>query len=78
MKGKLLPKLEDELKKKKHGFIYPKVHMAKGAIGDETFTISSGFDCSVFVNYKGRTVRFKAEDIVKEAVQIIDKEVNKK
>jgi hypothetical protein len=76
IEGNLLPTLEEE-STLGHFYVYPKAHVATGELGehfpDETFEISCGLDCAVFVTFRGQTVRYKSSDLVREAIKTISR-----
>jgi len=71
MKGKLLPTAE-EMMKKGSGTIHVKIHIITGMIGDKEFEIGFGVGGSIFVTFKGRTVKYSAESLVMDAVETIE------
>lgn len=76
VKGELLKTIKEEMEEHGHGHIYPKTYTATGTLGehypDETFQIGCGLDCSIFVEFRGRTVKFSSEDMTREAVRLIE------
>lgn len=81
VEGKLLPTSEEIEAKAKItekgkvvGYIYPRTHYGIGTVDkNESFEYAVGLDGSFFVIYKGRTVRFDAQKMMEEAVDIINK-----
>lgn len=72
MKGKLLPTIEEEMKKYGHGHVYPRFPLADAEVDKEIVKIGAS-PKGIFVVYKGRTVLFDMKKLIENAVKIIDK-----
>ena len=73
MKGTLKPTIEEQMSKTGHGTLLMKVFIIKGTIKEGIeFQIGHTFK-SFVVTYKNREVIFSMEEMVNEAVALIDK-----
>jgi hypothetical protein len=74
VQGKLQPTVEEEIKKKGHATIFVGLYrLSEGTVNEDKKWVVDANPSDIIVRYNNREIIFKVVDMVKEAVDLVDK-----